>query len=189
MTNTDDFIWRLVKGCIQIGFIPDIGNAVNTVPVDRVAGVTALAGILPLEKQPEATIYHLEGSPRITFNFLLTSLVRYGYAVQQCEYLVWRGALERGAAADNALFPLLHFVLDDLPTSTRAPALDDTNTRFLLKQSGESIPSAGGISLELLGLYLSWLVKAQFLPLPTGVLPLPQLAASNSVRAVGRSGV
>jgi len=188
VTNTDDFIWRLVKGCIQIGFVPDIGNAVNTVPADRVATVTALAGILPLQPSTDPVVLHLEGSPRITFNFLLSSLARYGYAIQQCEYLVWRAALERGAVADNALFPLLHFVLDDLPTSTRAPALDDSNTVALLQQSGEKITSAGGITLELLGLYLSWLVRAGFLPPPTGVLPLP-LLGGQAVRAVGRSGL
>ncbi|KAH7104976.1 alpha-aminoadipate reductase Lys1p [Auriculariales sp. MPI-PUGE-AT-0066] len=187
VTNTDDFVWRLVKGCVQIGYIPDIGNAVNTVPVDRVATVTALAGILPLQSSAEPVVLHLEGSPRISFNFLLSSLARYGYAVQQCEYVVWRGALEQGAVADNALFPLLHFVLDDLPTSTRAPVLDDSNTRALLKQSGETITSAAGITLELLGLYFAWLVQAGFLPPPTGVLPLPQL--SGTARAVGRSGV
>ena len=30
------------------------------------------------------------------------------------------------------LLPLLHFVLDDLPTSTKAPELEDSNTRALL---------------------------------------------------------
>ena len=37
VTNTDDFLWRLVKGCIQLGHIPDIHNAINMVPVDHVA--------------------------------------------------------------------------------------------------------------------------------------------------------
>lgn len=29
VTNTDDFIWRLVKGCIQLGKVPRISNVVN----------------------------------------------------------------------------------------------------------------------------------------------------------------
>ncbi|EJD54724.1 alpha-aminoadipate reductase Lys1p [Auricularia subglabra TFB-10046 SS5] len=197
VTNTDDFIWRLVKGCVQIGLVPDIGNAVNMVPVDRVATVTALAGILPPvpKSGSSATVLHLEGTPRVTFNFLLGSLARFGYAVQTCEYLVWRAALDRGAAVDNALFPLLHFVLDDLPTSTQAPALDDSNTRALLQRSGDEIQSASGVSLELLGQYIAWLIRADFLPPPPDgsrgddALQLPVLSESGATRAVGRRGV
>lgn len=180
---------------MQIGLVPDIGNAVNMVPVDRVAAVTALAGILHPVDTKGATVLHLEGSPRVTFNFLLSSLARYGYAVQQCEYLVWRAALERGAAVDNALFPLLHFVLDDLPTSTRAPALDDSNTSALLQRGGDDVHSAGGVSLELLGNYLAWLIRAGYLPTPPShapgqdVLALPALPDSGAVRAIGRSGL
>mgnify|MGYP006940040278 CR=1 FL=1 len=29
--------------------------------------------------------------------------------------------------SDNALYPLLHFVLDDLPTKSKAPDLDSSN--------------------------------------------------------------
>lgn len=38
---------------------------------------------------------------------------------------------------DNALYPLLHFVLDDLPTSTEAPDLDDTYTTSVLAPYGD----------------------------------------------------
>jgi L-aminoadipate-semialdehyde dehydrogenase len=37
VTNTDDFIWRLVKGCIQLGKVPRISNVVNMCNVDYVA--------------------------------------------------------------------------------------------------------------------------------------------------------
>lgn len=37
VTNTDDFIWRLVKGCIQLGKVPRISNIVNLCSVDYVA--------------------------------------------------------------------------------------------------------------------------------------------------------
>ena len=47
VTNTDDFLWRLVKGCIQLGLVPDINNTVNMVPVDHVARCCALAAAHP----------------------------------------------------------------------------------------------------------------------------------------------
>jgi L-aminoadipate-semialdehyde dehydrogenase len=91
---------------------------------------------------------------------------------------------------DNALFPLLHFVLDDLPTSTKAPALDDTNTRAILRQGGYDVEST--VSDELMSKYLAWLVVAGFLPSPSTETPakaLPSLENGAPTKAAGRSGV
>ena len=90
---------------------------------------------------------------------------------------------------DNALFPLLHFVLDDLPTSTKAPELNDRNMKALL--SPHTSETNGTVDEELMGRYLSWLVAADFLPPPSLDVPekaLPQLASTSATRAVGRSG-
>jgi L-aminoadipate-semialdehyde dehydrogenase len=91
---------------------------------------------------------------------------------------------------DNALFPLLHFVLDDLPTSTKAPELDDTGTRALLARHAQ--PTNSTVSRTLMGKYLAWLVGAGFLPSPSASAPekvLPSLGNGGLIRAAGRSGV
>ena len=91
---------------------------------------------------------------------------------------------------DNALFPLLHFVLDDLPTSTKSPELDDTNTVALLRQ-GRALLSAT-VDDSLMGLYLAWLVGAGFLPAPSLPSPqkaLPALSNTGTIKAAGRTGV
>ena len=44
VVNTDDFIVRLIKGCAQLGLIPEIYNTVNMVPVDHVARIAREAG-------------------------------------------------------------------------------------------------------------------------------------------------
>ena len=92
---------------------------------------------------------------------------------------------------DNALFPLLHFVLDDLPTSTKAPELDDANTTALLVQS-QNPTTTCTVSEELMGLYLAWLVGAGFFPGPdtAGARKcLPVLGNGTAMKAAGRSGV
>ncbi|EPQ53638.1 alpha-aminoadipate reductase Lys1p [Gloeophyllum trabeum ATCC 11539] len=190
VTNTDDFIWRMVKGSIQLGLIPDINNTVNMVPVDRVATCTALAAVTPLDAS--LSVFHVTARPLPTFNQILTSLASYGYAVQQCDYLVWRRRLEQHVmeVQDNALFPLLHFVLDDLPTSTKAPELNDANTRALLTRNGCS-PSMT-VSEDLMGKYLAWLVEVGFLPaptVPTAEKRLPTLENGSATKAVGRTGL
>ncbi|TFY78442.1 hypothetical protein EWM64_g5570 [Hericium alpestre] len=185
VTNTDDFIWRLVKGCIQLGLIPDMNNTVNMVPVDHVARCTALAAVAPLPNAKQSVL-HVQARPLPTYNGILTSLGRYGYKIAQCEYLVWRRKLEQHVmeVGDNALFPLLHFVLDDLPTSTKSPSLDDTNMRALTR--GESMEMT--VTDALMGNYLAWLVQVGFLPSPATPGRLPQLANGSATKAVGRRG-
>ncbi|KAF9788547.1 hypothetical protein BJ322DRAFT_1002585 [Thelephora terrestris] len=189
VTNTDDFIWRLIKGCVQLGLVPNINNTVNMVPVDHVARCAALAALGHLRKNCAMSVLHITAKPRLTFNNMFLSLARYGYQVEQCGYLDWRRKLERHVmeVQDNALFPLLHFVLDDLPTSTKAPELDDRNTRALL----ESVPVETGVSVteEVMGLYLAWLVQVGFLPQPmsSSGQPLPQVEGAAGMVAIGRN--
>ncbi|KAG6333479.1 hypothetical protein ID866_5608 [Astraeus odoratus] len=191
VTNTDDFIWRMVKGCVQLGLVPDINNTVNMVPVDHVARCTTLAAIAPLPVV-SLSVLHIVAKPLPTFNDILSSLPEYGFHTAQCEYLVWRRELEKHVmeVQDNALFPLLHFVLDDLPTSTKAPELDDSNTAALLLPHPLDTPLT--VSDELMGLYLAWLVGVGFLPSPSpdnGRKDLPVLANNSIKKAAGRSGM
>lgn len=186
VTNTDDFIWRLVKGCVQLGLIPDINNTINMVPVDHVALLTSLSA-LSTSPQANFNVAHVTARPLIRFNELLSSLSTYGYPVERCDYLVWRRKLEQHVleVQDNALFPLLHFVLDDLPTSTKSADLDDTNAQALAVAGGEKPNSSVG-DAEM-GRYLSWLIKAGFMDAPPAGAgaPLPEL--QGDARAIGRT--
>ncbi|KAK4052215.1 putative NRPS-like protein biosynthetic cluster [Microbotryomycetes sp. JL221] len=193
VTNTDDFLWRLVKGCVQLGNIPDIHNTINMVPVDHVARITAVCAL----KSPNEPllVHQVTARPTPRFNDFLSALSRYGYNVQKTEYLPWRTLLEQHVlkSQDNALFPLLHFVLDDLPTSTKQAELDDSNTVNALKAFNEI--EAVTVDDKQMGLYLSWLVAAGFLDKPSrstqddkSVLELPQLNLQGGVaKAIGRS--
>ena len=180
----------MVKGCIQLGLVPDINNTVNMVPVDHVALSTVYAAISPLpEPRNHLSVLHVAAYPRSTFNDLLSSLSEYGFAIERCEYLVWRRLLEKHVmeVQDNALFPLLHFVLDDLPTSTKAPELHDANMRSLLAPHMKETNK--NIDRDLAGKYLAWLVDVGFLPAPTQTgKPLPRLNSATATRALGRSG-
>lgn len=164
-------------------------NTINMVPVDHVALSTALAAVSSLPDAP-LSVLHITARPLPTFNGMLSSLVQYGFPTKPCDYVVWRQKLEQHAmeTQDNALFPLLHFVLDDLPTSTKAPELDDSNAQALLKQHTGKLVTT--VSDELIGLYLSWLVAAGFLPRPSLISPaksLPSIYTESNVKAAGRS--
>jgi L-aminoadipate-semialdehyde dehydrogenase len=189
VTNTDDFIWRMVKGCLQLGLIPDINNSVNLVPVDHVALLASLSALsISQASGSPLNVIQVTGHPRIRFNDLLLTLGTYGYNVTQVEYIQWRTKLEQHVleTQDNALFPLLHFVLDDLPTSTKAAELDDRNAQALAKAAGEK--EGMGVGEEEIGLYLAWLVRAGFLDPPTGEgkRQLPKLEG-GAIKAIGRT--
>ncbi|KAF9584076.1 large subunit of alpha-aminoadipate reductase [Lunasporangiospora selenospora] len=190
VTNTDDFIWRLMKGCIELGLVPNMNNAVNLCPVDYVAQcVVSVATTAGSEK---SMVYHVTHSnaPPFRFNDFFQLLSKYGYEVQTTEYIAWRTALMEYTlkSQDSALYPLLHLVMDDLPTATKSPELDDTHTQQVtVAGSGFATPRMGP---GLIGNYLAYLVKVGFLDQPTytdrdGVLALPEI--KEEVRIIERS--
>ncbi|KAH3663554.1 hypothetical protein OGAPHI_004955 [Ogataea philodendri] len=193
--NTDDFLLRMLKGCVEIGEYPDISNSVNTVPVDHVARVVVAAALHP----PSAAtlpVVHVTGHPRIRFNEMLAALHKFGYNVQRADYLQWTKSLERyvvDEGKDNALYPLLHFVLDNLPQDTKAPELCDKNAVESLvadsKYTGEDTSVGAGVTLDILARYVSYLVKIGFLPAPkTGEITLPDVEISHETLELIKAG-
>ncbi|KAH9822409.1 hypothetical protein DFH28DRAFT_1119375 [Melampsora americana] len=190
VTNTDDFLWRLVKGCVQIGAIPDIHNTVNMLPVNEVARLTMLATI---RNPNDLKVFHLTARPLPRMNEFLETLKVYGYNVIKEDYLTWRIKLEQSVMdsgpEDNALFPLLHFVSNDLPSSTKSAELDDSNTTQLIENDNGD-ENRMTVNSERIGIYLAWLVRVGFLPKPNencGQIDLPSLGGGTGW-AVGRSG-
>lgn len=136
VSNTDDFLWRLIKGCIQLGKVPRINNLINMCPVDYVAGIVA-ESISKLEycTEYELGVFHTQSVEDFSFDDMFTFVRNAGYNVEPIDYVQWRTQLMDLTieTQDNALFPLLHFVLDDLPTSTKSPKLDDAYARTVLR--------------------------------------------------------
>ncbi|CAH7672621.1 hypothetical protein BY996DRAFT_4583714 [Phakopsora pachyrhizi] len=192
-SNVDDFLWRLVKGCVQVGSMPDINNTINMLPVDYVARCTVLAALI----EKPLKVYQLTARPLPRFNQFLGSLNHFGYNLRVEDYLTWRSNLEQSIMTseptDNALFPLLHFVLNDLPTSTKSAELEDSNTVELNRAFGFE----GGMKIgtEQIGLYLAWLIEIGYLPRPLneeqGQRNLPNLKEKvdpKFLKSIGRSG-
>jgi L-aminoadipate-semialdehyde dehydrogenase len=178
-TLPDDFLWRLVKGCLQIKSLPSIHNTVNMCPVDYVATVVVQLASAPFSSLPKNSlgVYHVSNPHRFRFNDLFQIVLQHGYPADSQEYVRWRNHLMDVTLAsnDNALFPLLHFVLDDLPTSTKAPILSDTHTTDLLQRTHTVCPDIA----PLIPKYLAYLVKIGFLPSPSPDLAkftLPELS-------------
>lgn len=204
VTNTDDFLIRMIKGCVQLGQVPAIHNTVNMVPVDHVARVVIACAFFPPGSGHTDTVAHVTSHPRLRFTGFLGSLAMFNYPVSTTDYIPWRIALEKhimapgasggGKEEQNALFPLLHFVLDNLPQSTKAPELEDFNATEALKKDAEwtkEDKSGGmGVTVGTMGVYLGYLVSLGFLPAPPapvegvseGLLTLPHVHISEIQR-------
>jgi L-aminoadipate-semialdehyde dehydrogenase len=104
VTNTDDFLIRMVKGCAQLGKMPDIYNTINMVPVDHVARVVVACAIFP--PRSSLAVAQVTSHPRLRMNEFLATLSVYGYDVEKVDYIPWRIALENHVvekSKDNAL--------------------------------------------------------------------------------------
>ncbi|KAF4126358.1 L-2-aminoadipate reductase [Geosmithia morbida] len=196
--NTDDFLIRMLKGCVQLGARPRIINTVNAVPVNHVARVVVAATLNPLAPRPESQggvhVVHVTGHPRLRMNEYLSLLEYYGYKVPEVAYDSWKAELENYVSAgpqekdqeQHALMPLYHFCVNDLPATTRAPELDDQNAVAVLKDDAENWTgvdeSAGyGIGREDVGRYLRYLAETRFIGWPTGRgRALPELHLSQA---------
>lgn len=91
-TNTDDFLVRMLKGCVQLGSRPDITNTINMVPVDHVARLVIAAAL----NQPVSpmNVCHVTSHPRLTFNEYLATLETYGYEAPLVDFPRWRETIE-----------------------------------------------------------------------------------------------
>ncbi|QPH04919.1 putative secondary metabolism biosynthetic enzyme [Epichloe festucae Fl1] len=188
VSNTDDFLIRLCKGCVQLRARPLIINTQNCLPVDHVARVVIAAALNAL---PGVNVVHATAHPRLRMNEFLSALSYYGYDVPEVDYEEWKARLEEFVSAgsiekdqeQSALMPLFHMATSNLPSTTRAPELDDRNAVAVLKADADRWTgiddSAGeGITREDIGRYLRFLAEIKFMPWPTGRgRELPPIAA------------
>ncbi len=204
VTNTDDFLVRMLKGCVQLSARPRIENTVNSVPVDHVARTVVGSAFFPPEKP--LGLVHVTSHPRLRFCDILATLEEYGYQVPEVDYSSWRTRLEEYVANEDgkhqephALLPLYHFATTDLPEDTKAPEMDDANATKVLKQdaqfTGQDVSGGAGVTVELMGVYLAYLVRIGFLPEPSKAQgkTLPKIKISeeqrNSQRRAGGRAV
>jgi len=88
--NKNDFIYRMLLGCIQLGSAPDCDVMLNMLPVDYVA-----EAIIYLSQQEKSLgkNFHLANSKLISWNELVDWLNIAGYSLKKLPYEQWREKL------------------------------------------------------------------------------------------------
>lgn len=201
VTNTDDFLIRMAKGCVQLSCRPKIENTVNMVPVNHIARIVTACSLSP--PSVPLGVAQVSSQPRITFSKYLSILEEYGYDVPEVSYDEWKqkmiayaadSADERNGIEQHALMPLYHFATTDLPADTVAPELDITNTLAALKSDVEvfgtrDVSGALQVNSKIMGKYLAYLVAIGFLEKPRQEDKLQVAVLGEEQRsALGRVG-
>jgi amino acid adenylation domain-containing protein/thioester reductase-like protein len=104
--NPDDHTFRMIRGCIQLGTVPQDDSLVNLTPVDFAVGA-----IVHLSNQPESLgkTFHLFNPQPTPWSEVVNSIISLGYPLKQLDYQQWRKELLTTAerSPDHALFPLI----------------------------------------------------------------------------------
>lgn len=106
-SNEDDFVARILLGCIQAGYGPHITNSMDMTPVDYVA-----KAIVYLSSRQESlgNVFHLLNPTPITWSNIVDSVIEAGYPMAKLPFQDWIEAIEdyQGETL-NPLHPLLPF--------------------------------------------------------------------------------
>jgi phthiocerol/phenolphthiocerol synthesis type-I polyketide synthase E len=165
LTRPDDFLWRMVIGCVQLGSAPEMESLLFGSPVDYVT-----RALVHLSRQPRLLggSFHLSAPRPARWSDIFAHLRAAGYALDALPFEAWRAELVRAVEAgeENALAQVAD-LLDTGDTRDRPEAdirrVDCRNALSGLAGASIDAPPFAG---ALLDGYLAELVR-------TGVLPAP----------------
>jgi thioester reductase-like protein len=164
--NNEDFLARLIKGCIELGAAPDLAWRMDACPVDFVA-----AAIARLSRSP-APVAHLLNPGRASWLEAVLWMNLRGYRLRALPFARWIERVEdRSRDPSHPLHRLRGFLLHrpsggdgqylpELYAADRLGVLDDRYTRERLAQAGLECPRLGA---ALLGKWFDGFERSGFL--------------------------
>jgi thioester reductase-like protein len=107
VSNVDDFVARMIIGCIQAGFSPNIHKAMDMTPVDYVSRAIVY---LSRRQSSLGKLFHTLNPHPIHWADIFDMVADAGYPTQKLSFNEWVEAIEERANPDNnPLYPLLPF--------------------------------------------------------------------------------
>lgn len=160
--NVHDHVCLMIKGCIQMGYAPDIDVMLQIAPIDYVS-----RAIIYLSRQKESAgrAFHMVNPETIPWSTLFGWIRDYGYPLQQVTYDKWKAKLMQQVLSfqQNALYALSPIFSDALAENARLPYFDCRNTLDGLAGTPIVCPP---LDPELFNVYLSYFIRSGFLHAP-----------------------
>jgi thioester reductase-like protein len=104
--NTDDFLGRMIKGCIRMRSVPQLELVLDISPVDYVSKAIVY---LSLKQSSLGKAFHLQNPQPLPWKKLIKFARSLGYPMQVMTYKVWTEKLLESNDKDNPLYPLIPF--------------------------------------------------------------------------------
>jgi amino acid adenylation domain-containing protein/thioester reductase-like protein len=172
LTNVNDFVSRMISGCIRMGYYPDLPyQSKEFIPAD-----VASKAIVHLSRRKAdlGKVFHLVPPPlhRVDLVSFFEALCAHGYPLKRLTYAEWRHELVREVkrSPDNPLLPFLPMLTEKVHGSRtrwemqeRMPVYDCNNTLEGLAGTAIVVPRMDD---DLLNTYLSYYIRSGFLEPP-----------------------
>ena len=165
--KTDDFVCRMIKGCILLGKVPDLGGEVNLVPVDYVSRAMIT---LSFNSHSFGKAFHLVNPHPRPLDEFVEHLQSRGYALEVVPEQQWRTELIATAMRDttNPLAALLSIFesVDEAESDSSQGDIrfDCRNTLDGLKETPIVCPP---VDAALIDTYFQNFEASGFLPAPS----------------------
>ncbi|MFD0308732.1 thioester reductase domain-containing protein [Streptomyces sp. NPDC127119] len=154
------FTIKVIKGCVQLGLVPDLDLDIEMTPVDY---VTSALVAIAADKTAFGTNYHLLNRHKMRFAEL-ADVLRARWQVRLVPVAEWWEALRAGyGVAENELHTVMDVVEEFIVGGEEAIDYDDKNAEAALAATGITCPP---LDHRLLDTYLGWLSRTGHLPEP-----------------------
>ena len=161
--HTSDMLFRMTKGCIQLGVAPDNNTLVDITPVNYVSQT-----LIYLSQQQESVgkVFNLVNPQPVNWRDIIIWINSYGYPLKSVTNDEWTTALvnEVKNSQDNALYPLMALFPEEASAPSRQRKYGCQNTLSSISDSSISCPL---VDRHLLTTYFSYFVSSGFLYPPT----------------------
>ncbi len=179
--NTSDRLYRMIKGFIQLGSIPDMETTIDMTPVDFVSqAIVSLAN----QKKSLGKVFHIYNPQPISLTELLNWIRSFGYPLQQSVDNQWQTEMLNNPERflDNPLYALIPFFQgqqSEQTSETKSLGQQSEQTSetksleqfdFHLQNTLDELTNTSiicpPIDTDLLKTYFSYLIQSNFLNPP-----------------------
>ncbi len=166
--NTNDRLYRMIKGFIQLGCAPDADATVDMTPVDYVS-----RAIVHLSRQKTSLnrVFHICNPHPIHVSELVNWIRSFGYPLQQTSNAQWQAKLLDAPEhfPDNPLYPLMPFFAgqnSEQADKTSNLATSNSKHQNALDELTDTSILCPLVDAQLLNTYFSYLIQSGFLQAP-----------------------
>jgi amino acid adenylation domain-containing protein/thioester reductase-like protein len=170
VSNLNDFMARLIKGCIQMGSFPDLDTTEYFIPVDYASRAIVH---LSRKKESQGKAFHVVNPQHIPLVDFFELIRSFGYPMKKLPYTRWKDELisHTRNSLENALYPLLPMLIESVNEERmtipelhqKNPYYDSQNMILGLADTSIFCPL---VEAKLLDTYFSYFIRSEFLKPP-----------------------